>query len=117
MQQSVKKILLSTHDFYHIIDINQIVYCKSSNSYTTFYLSNDEKITTSTSIKEIEKQLLNDNFIRPHQSYLVNIQFIKAVRKTSSCEFILKNGCCIPVSIRKKMKVLQLIEKSIRFQE
>ncbi|MEX1014010.1 MAG: LytTR family DNA-binding domain-containing protein [Candidatus Paceibacterota bacterium] len=117
MQQSVRRLMLSTHDFYHLIDINQILYCRSNNSYTTLFLTSNEEIKTSTSIKEMERQLINENFIRPHQSYLVNIQFIKAVSKINACKLILKNGCFIPVSSRKKNKVLQLLEKSTRIQE
>ncbi len=115
--KAMGRIILSTHDFHHLIEISQIIFCKSRNSYTTFYLTDNEKITVSTSIKEIEKQLHKENFIRPHQSYLVNIQFIRAVRKASACELILKNGTCIAVSSRKKNKVLQLLEKSTRIQD
>lgn len=117
MHRSKERIILSTHNFYHIIEINQIIYCKSSNSYTTFYTYNNEEITTSTSMKEIEKLLQNDNFIRIHQSYLVNVQFIKAIRKRSTSELILKNGECLPISNRKKNILLQFLEISIRIQD
>lgn len=117
MRSPGSRILMSTRNYCYLIETDQILYCKSNNSYTTFYLQNDESITVSTSMKEIEKRLESQNFIRPHQSYLVNVKYIKAFHKNNACEFILKNGNRIPVSIRKRMYVFQFLENYARIQE
>jgi DNA-binding LytR/AlgR family response regulator len=117
MRSPGSRILMSTQNYYYLIETDQILYCKSNNSYTTFYLLNGEAITVSSSMKEIEKRLDHHNFIRPHQSYLVNVKYIKAVQKNNACEFILKNGNRIPVSIRKRVRVIRFLEDYARIQE
>ena len=102
-----KKLVLKTTESLNIVDIADILYCQSDNSYTTFYLTGNEKITVSKSIKEYD-ELLNDyNFFRTHQSYLVNLNFIKKVDKADGGFVIMKNKREIPVSIRQKKLLIK----------
>ncbi len=116
MHKTNKKLVLSTRDFYYIIEIENIIYCKSDNSYTTFYLTDGEEIKVSVPIKSIEQKLDSERFIRPHQSYLVNIHQIKSIKKSSQSELILYNGKTIIISSRKKGEVLQFLENIKRIQ-
>lgn len=101
-----KKVVLKTTESITIVDVNDIIYCKSDNSYTTFYLTNNEKITVSKSIKEYEELLSEYNFFRPHQSYLVNLNFVKKVEKSDGGSVIMKNKKEIPISTRQKKHLL-----------
>lgn len=117
MGDQLKKITLSTRNFIHLIEIENIIYCQSNNSYTTFFLNDKlESITVSVSIKRIEQQLRNNNFIRPHQSFLVNTQYIKSLSKISDGELLLGDGTSIPVSTRKKKAILHFLKHSYRIQ-
>lgn len=116
MHISKKKLVLSTRSFYHIIDIDTIVYCKSENCYTTFFTTNEEPIKVSVSLKNVEQKLDNKIFIRPHQSYLVNSKFIKSIQKTSGGQLILDTGETIVISSRKKRAVLHFLEDIKRIQ-
>ena len=49
------KIVLKTAEKIHLININDIIYCASDNSYTTFNLSNKKKIIVSKSIKKYDE--------------------------------------------------------------
>lgn len=116
MHKSKEKLVLSTRDFYHLIEVDNIIYCKSDNSYTTFYLAGDEKIKVSVSIKHVEQKLNNNSFIRPHQSYLVNIQHIKCIQKSSGGDLVMDNGKTISISSRKRSEVLHFLENIERIQ-
>ncbi|MCU4175131.1 LytR/AlgR family response regulator transcription factor [Carboxylicivirga sp. N1Y90] len=117
MGNPLKKISLSTRNFIHLIKVENILYCQSNNSYTTFFFNdNKETITVSVSIKKIEEQLCNNNFIRPHQSYLVNTLYIKSLSKISDGELLLANGTYIPVSSRKKKAILHFLKQSSQIQ-
>jgi len=116
MHTSKEKLVLSTRDFYHLIDVENIVYCKSENTYTTFYLNDGEEIKVSVPIKNVEQQLSNKVFIRPHQSYLVNVQHIRSLHKISNGELLLDNGMVVAVSSRKKSEVLHFLENMVRIQ-
>lgn len=107
--KSLNKIVIRTFDAYHLVDISSIIYCKSDNSYTTFYLEDRREIIVSKSIKEYA-ELFNDfPFIRPHQSYLVNLNFISKIDKVDGGVLILTNGTEIPLSHRRKNSVMESI--------
>ncbi len=97
-------IVLSLHDSFQVIDLNELMYCESDKGYTTFFCNNDKKHMVSKTIKEFEQQLTNANFIRPHQSFMVNLKYIDKYDKSGLIH--LKNGKQIPVSSRKKESFL-----------
>ncbi len=94
------KLIISVHDSFQVIDINVLLYCESDKGYTTFYCSDNKKYVVSKTLKAFEERLLESNFTRPHQSFLVNLKFID--RYDKSGVIYLKNEQKIPVSFRKK---------------
>lgn len=93
-------LILSLHDSFQVVDLNELLYCESDKGYTTFYCINNKKYIVSKTLKEFEERLLNANFTRPHQSFMVNLKFIDKYEKSGV--IYLKNGKKIPVSSRKK---------------
>ena len=94
------KLILSLHDSFQVIDLNELLYCESDKGYTTFYCSDGKNHLVSKTLKEFEERLTSANFIRPHQSFMVNMKFIDKYDKSGVIH--LKNGNKIPVSSRKK---------------
>jgi two-component system, LytTR family, response regulator len=93
-------LILSLQDTFQLIDLKDLMYCESDKGYTTFYLNNGKKYLASKPLKEFEEQLIQNTFIRPHQSFIVNLKFIDKYDKSGTIH--LKNGTRIPVSLRKK---------------
>ncbi|MDA3943454.1 MAG: LytTR family DNA-binding domain-containing protein [Bacteroidetes bacterium] len=106
-----KKLVLKTIDSLHIVDIRDIIFCQSDNSYTTFYLDNNEKIVVSKSIKEYVELLQDYSFFRPHQSFLVNLNHVKKIDKSDGGFIIMKNKKEIPISLRQKKQFISLLEQ------
>jgi two-component system LytT family response regulator len=104
-----KKLVLKTTESLNIVDISDILFCQSDNSYTTFYLIDDEKIIVSRSLKEYDELLSEYGFFRPHQSYLVNLNYVKKVEKSDGGFIIMKNKKEIPISIRQKKYLIKLL--------
>lgn len=105
-----KKLVLKTMDSLHIVDADDILFCRSDNSYTTFHLADNEKIMVSRSIREYEELLSGHGFFRPHQSFLVNLNHVKKIDKSDGGFIIMKNKKEIPVSIRQKKRLIQMLE-------
>ncbi len=105
-----RRIVLKTTESISIVEISDIVYCRSDNTYTTFYLKNKEKILISRPMKEYEEILSEYGFFRPHQSFLVNLQYISRLDKSDGGFLILKDHTEIPVSIRRKSRLVQVLE-------
>ncbi|NQX98390.1 MAG: response regulator transcription factor [Flavobacteriales bacterium] len=94
------KLVLSLHDNLQVVDLDELMFCESDKGYTTFYCSDDKKYLVSKTLKEFEERLSETNFVRPHQSFMVNLKFIDKYEKSGI--IYLKNGQKIPVSSRKK---------------
>jgi Response regulator of the LytR/AlgR family len=101
------RIVLRSQQYLQIVAFEEIVYCQSDAGYTTFFLTDGRKIVASKSIKEYEELLPEAKFLRPHQSYLVNHQFIDRYHKDGY--LVLRSGVEIPVSTRRKDLVMEFL--------
>mgnify|MGYP006198653245 CR=1 FL=1 len=93
-------IILSFHDSYQVINLDELIYCESDKGYTTFYCLDGKKHLVSKTLKDFEDRLLEAKFQRPHQSFMINMKFVDKYDKSGT--IYLKNGTKIPVSSRKK---------------
>lgn len=105
-----RRIVLKTSDAINIVDVSDITYCRSESNYTTFYFLNGTKIMISKVLKEYEELLSEYGFFRPHHSFLVNLQHISKLDKSDGGFLILKDKTEIPVSLRRKKKLIQVLE-------
>ena len=96
----INRIVLSLLEGYQIISFQDLIYCSSDKGYTTFHLVDGRSFIASKAIKDFELQLPSEFFIRTHQSYIVNINFVDKLDKNRM--IYLKNGKMIPLAIRKK---------------
>ena len=103
-----KKIALNTVDKIHIVDLHEIIRLESNVNYTKFYFKDGSKLLVTKTLKEFDKLLNEHNFIRVHQSHLIESNQIKAFLKQSG-EILLKDGSKIPVSTRKKTVLMEMI--------
>lgn len=89
---------------------SDIIYCASSNSYTHFYLTGNEKIIVSKPLYEWDEILQPYGFLRPNQSNLVNRTFIKSIVKEDSVvELLLTDTTKIHVSRLKQEMIKEAL--------
>lgn len=71
------------------IALNKIEYFESNNTSILLHLANGHEIRTYGKLNDIEKELSAKNFLRCHQSYLINMEQIE--EEQESC-FLMKSG-------------------------
>lgn len=108
--QSNGKITVSLQDKIMFYKAEEILYCQSTDNYTTLFLTNGEKVLASKTIKHFEEIMAPLGFLRPHQSYLINRMYIEEYNKKDGGFFVLKNDTVIPVSRQRKEEILQLFK-------
>jgi two-component system, LytTR family, response regulator len=101
-QKQFHRIALQSTKETRFVEPDKIVRCESSNNYTTFFLSNGEKILTSKPIFEYEEMLQDYGFVRCHQSHLVNKTFVKSWIKEEGGYLLMEDNTQIPISRNKK---------------
>jgi two-component system LytT family response regulator len=104
-----KKVVLSTVEKIHVVELNRILRCESDNYYTHFYFIEGGHLLISKTLKDVEALLEGGNFIRPHKSHLINIKYIQNFSRDEGGVITLTSGDKIPVSRRKKEKILEII--------
>ena len=105
---NVKRLALKRVEDMEIVSVEDIMYCKSDKGYTTFYLTGKREILVSKGLIEYESILGPAGFLRCHQSWLVNFQFVKKYYREGYLQ--MENNEQIPVSSRKREEVLKFLE-------
>lgn len=98
----LNKICLATSEGFEFINVNDIIYCKAEGSYTTFILKNTEKLLVSKHLKAYEDLLLEQDFMRVHNSYLINLKEVKKYIKADGGYIIMNNNDSVSISRAKK---------------
>jgi two-component system, LytTR family, response regulator len=102
IEQKPKNIVLKTANEMHVVLINDIVRCESSNNYTSFYLKSGKRIVVSITLKEYEALFEEYRFFRNHQSHLINLNYFDHLNKETTACIVMKDGTILPISQRKQ---------------
>jgi len=91
------------------VNIADIVRCEADNTYTKFALLSGEKVLVSKTLKEYADMLAGHNFVRAHQTHLVNMTHIKSWLREDGGSLLLTDGTKIPVSKLNRGKVKDML--------
>lgn len=108
-QTSPKKISLHTSEKIIVVDLNEIIRCEADNNYTMFYFLDGTHILVTKTLKTYADLLTKYDFLRVHQSHLVNIKYIKSFFKSDGGYLLLKDKSTVPVSVRKRAEVMEAL--------
>lgn len=111
ISKGAKKIILKTADNIHVVNVKDIMYCEADHSYTNFYLADKSRVMVSKTLGEYDELLSAHNFIRIHQSYLLNVNYIKRYEKGDGGNVILSDNTSLPVATRKKEQLMQFLSR------
>lgn len=111
-QPAVSKIALPMQSEIRYIALSEIMRCEADNTYTFFFLANNEKLLVSKSLKEYADLLKPNGFLRTHQSHLVNPAFVKSWLKEDGGVLLLTSGEKIPVSKPNKEAVKLALQQA-----
>lgn len=103
----LNKICLSTADGFEFINTADILYCKAEGSYTTFTLNDNSKLLVSKHLKEYESLLVEQQFMRVHNSFLINLNEVKKFVKSDGGYIIMNNNDTVSISRAKKDEFLE----------
>jgi DNA-binding LytR/AlgR family response regulator len=102
-----KKLIVHSQNHLRFIAHDDIIVCKSDNSYTSIYLTNGEELVMCKSLTQLLKELDPLYFIRVSQSYLININFIKAIdKKKKQIELINNQHIPFTTTLKRLLRLL-----------
>lgn len=88
-----------------------VLYCSSDGAYTNIFLLNGSKLTVSKNLKEVQSALQDDQFVRIHASYLINLDHtLGYFNKNYNC-VKMSNGEELNVARSRKQALLECFVK------
>ncbi|MCT4644726.1 MAG: LytTR family DNA-binding domain-containing protein [Carboxylicivirga sp.] len=105
-QQSTQRIALPLSDKIEFIEVKSIIRCQGDGNYTQIHLINGDQITASKTLKEFDELLTESNFLRVHQSHLINLNEVKAYIKTDGGYIKMKDGSSVSISRQRREMVM-----------
>jgi len=73
----IKSIIICDVSGFRVIELDTIIKCEANGYCTDFFLLGGKKITSSKNLKHYEDLLSGSNFIRVHNSFVVNMNYVK----------------------------------------
>jgi len=110
-ESDYRKIAFPTENGFELIKVNSILYCEADSNYCKIVLLGGKKIILSKTLKHVEEMLPSNVFQRIHKSYLVNMNYVNRVNKTNDLIVEMATGETLPVSIRQKENLINVILK------
>lgn len=104
-----KVISISTQESIEFIMPQEILFCQAHSNYCMIHFVNKRKKMTSKTLKDFEAQLSDFSFFRTHQSYLINLNYVKEIRKNDIGILILTDDTKIPITKVKKLELIEIL--------
>ncbi|MEP6736514.1 MAG: LytTR family DNA-binding domain-containing protein [Chryseolinea sp.] len=111
----INKIALPTAHGHVFVLLNDIVRLHSDSNYTTFFMKDKTKYVVSKTLKEYEALLGDLQFVRIHNSDIVNLAFVKESCKGKGGTLLLQDGTELEVAVRRKAAFTEKVSKLLRF--
>jgi len=94
-----------------LVSANDIMYIEADSNQAIVVLKTKNKINVTRSLKDYEKQLCetNKNFIRIHNSFIININYVSRYVPEDGGYAVIQNEKSVPISKNKKEEFLDLI--------
>ncbi len=95
-------------EFYRI---DEIIHCKADSNYTEIHTTNGKKVVISKTLKSVEEMLDSSNFLRVHQSHLINLNYLISYVKEDGGYLKMSNNSVVPLSRSKRNAFFELVNK------
>lgn len=102
-----KRMGVWCQDGLHFINVADIDFIRADGSYSRIYMTDKTMFMATKLLKDFEFLVEADSFVRPHNSYLVNIRHIKTYTKKNGGNLIMVSDEEIPVSRGRRDELLR----------
>lgn len=102
-------ITLSVADGMEFIPLRSIIRLEAAGAYTNFFLKDGKKIMVSKNLKEYEMMLGDHDFMRVHNSHIINMNEVKRLVKSDGGYAVMSDDAQVIISPKKKDDFVKLM--------
>jgi len=96
------RLVIPTSDGREYLNPKDIIRIEADRSYSWFFIKDNRKILVSKHLKEFQDLLNDRNFFRPHNSHLINLDFVKKYVRQDGGYIQMMDGSQVPISRTRK---------------
>ncbi|MCX6328632.1 MAG: LytTR family DNA-binding domain-containing protein [Bacteroidia bacterium] len=96
------RLAIPTADGMEYLNPKEIIRIEADRSYSWFYLTGNRKILVSRHLKEFQDLLGDRYFFRSHNSFLINLKYVKKYVRKEGGYIEMQDGAQIPISRNRK---------------
>lgn len=104
-------ICIKSYGDYRYIDSNDVLYFEADNNSTDIHLNNGEMITAFKTLKHFETVLPQTQFLRIHNSYIINVDQVSRIHTGNTVCYIKNSTTKLPFSKSYKDNVDLIITR------
>jgi len=105
-----RRIGIALLDGIEIIKVSDILHCQSDGNYCKIHIRDGRIIVASRTLKNVETAISSNDFLRVHNSHLVNLSDVQKVMVDG---IVLSCGVLLPVSRSRRSVLLDRISKMV----
>lgn len=80
--KEMRELFIKVDGRYVRLDLDDVLYIESLGDYVTFFTEKEKYVVHST-LKNIDEKIKNDNFLKVHRSYIVNLSKVVDIEETN----------------------------------
>jgi two-component system, LytTR family, response regulator len=108
-KNNFSRIAIPTNEGLQFIRVEDIIYLEASSNYTYIFTVEKKKFIVSRTLKDFEDMLPIEIFVRIHNSYIINKNYVQKYIRGDGGQVVLSNKVTLDVSKRKKSDFLNAI--------
>jgi two-component system, LytTR family, response regulator len=108
-KNAFNRIAIPTTEGLQFIKVEDIIYLEASVNYTYIFTGEKKKYIVSRTLKDFEDMLPDEIFLRIHNSYIINKNFVEKYIRGDGGQVVLSTGVTLDVAKRKKHEFLKAI--------
>lgn len=106
-----QRINLPHHAGFDLTPLSEIVRIQADGAYTNVFKNNGHRLTVSRTLKEFEKILPEQYFVRVHHSHLINLHYLDGFNSENGGTAVMQNNDKVLISRRKLPNFQQKVKE------
>ena len=105
----MEDIITKTNEL-KINNFQEIVYLKSSGSFTKKYNSKGKEFLVENALTQLEETLPNNKFFKINESLIINVDYLKKINVNTNRKALLHNGIELKISKQKYNDLIKFLK-------